>query len=622
MKTKSFNKLPSFWGRFFAYAVVALVATKAIYFYFMEAIEDCFISFFGMFSLAVPQIHISWPGDNQMALLIGIVFLLVAIEFAYKDYSKFHNGVWKGAKPSRNNVYGSARLLTKPSDLKRAFKTWKKGTKPDPGIVVGGIGSSKNKLLINSARHHNLVLGGTGSGKSTSVLLPSLIQLIDSDSNFVALDPKGELYAVTGKHAVEHGANVIVIDFSDPQTSDGWLPLQPAIDCAQGLNGRRKEELPGEIRILADTLIPERSENSPIWTQASRILFSGLCAFVIESDSIPDECKNLSTVAALAFMPQEKLQEIVENLDENSSAYLSLSSIAYAPAETYGGFAVNLSTALSVYSDSFVSPLLARSDFQVEDFLNKQTCLYIRFNSSTEAFNPLIAAFVEQMIDALRRMAENRCGGKLSRSVYFILEELPQLPKISLGKTLAICRSQGIYVTVCIQSRSMLEAVYKRDSAGIFNNLSTTIILQSEDLDTNKYYSELFGNYTVEVVSQSQTSSNNSGSNTKSYSFHKAQLFPPDDLAEWGYETGHLVMKNGRLYACSSLPISKTFVGDMLGLHGVEPGDLNLGDIAPLRPVKNPDPAPSKSWSDLDFASESRAIAQAIDSMNVDPRYC
>lgn len=620
MKNKSFNKLPTLTWRLVVAVFCSLGATYVIYLFgfdWLRAIQqDLYVSLASVLPL---QFGI-WPGDIPVIATIEILLLIFGFDFAYSSYSRFHNGVWKGEKPSKNSVYGSARLLTKPRELRKAFDVWKKNESPKPGIVVGGVGNNHSKLLVNTAKSHTLVLGGTGSGKTTSVLLPSLVELIDAKTSFVALDPKGELFTITGKYAKESGVEVVVVDFSSPRTSDGWLPLQTAIDCKLEVNGRTKEELPGEVRILANTLIPDRSETSPIWTQAARILFSGLCSFVIESEQIPMEYKNLSTVAALAFMPQEMLQAIVENLDRSSAAYLALSSIAYAPAETYGGFAVNLNTALSAYADSFISPLLAKSDFSVEDFLEKQVCLYIKFNSSTEAFNNLITAFVEQLIDSFRRLAENRCGGKLPKPVYFILEELPQLPKFSLGKTLAICRSQGIFVTVCIQARSMLEAIYKEDSAGIFNNLSTTIFLQSEDLKTNKFYSDLLGNYTVEIVSRSQSKNGSGGGSTKSYSYHQAKLFSPDDLREWNYKTGHLVIANGKPYACSSLPISKTFAGDKLGLKGREPNEIDFSEFALSRPEKNLNPAPQKTWNDIDSESGATAIASAINSDCVDPR--
>lgn len=67
--------------------------------------------------------------------------------------------------------------------------------------------------------------------------------------------------------------------------------------------------------------------------------------------------------------------------------------------------------------------------------------MFVKYNSATEAYHPLIAAFLETTIASLRRMAENDCGGALPTPVHFLLEELPQLPKVSLGKTMAICRS-------------------------------------------------------------------------------------------------------------------------------------------------------------------------------------
>ena len=55
--------------------------------------------------------------------------------------------------------------------------------------------------------------------------------------------------------------------------------------------------------------------------------------------------------------------------------------------------------------------------------------MFVKYNSTTEAYHPLIAAFLETTIASLRRMAENDCGGALPTPVHFLLEELPQLPK-------------------------------------------------------------------------------------------------------------------------------------------------------------------------------------------------
>lgn len=558
---------------------------------------------------------------DGLLVVIAIAAGVASAIFAIGDYLAFHNGVWAGEKPSASSACGSARLASRPSELKKRFHVWKRGEEPEAGIVVGGIGGRRDRLLVDTRRLHKLLIGPTGSGKSTSCLAPSQLCLIDADCSTVTLDPKGEIYALTAQRAIDRGANVVLVDFSDASRSDGWNPLQPAIDCAKGDNGRSPDEMPGELRVLASTLVSGKGSSSPLWPNAARILFCGLAGFTASSGMVPDECRNLSTVATLAAMPQKRVQRIVEALPRGSAARLQLASVAFAPDETFGGFSVNLTTELSPFADPGVSPMLARSGFRVEDFLDGQVCVYVKFNSSTEAYNPLIAAFAEQTVGSLRRLAENRCGGTLPRTVHLLLEELPQLPRVSLGKTLAICRSQGILATVCIQSRGMLKAVYKEDAPGMFDNLDTTIFLKGgNDLETNRYYSDALGCYTVESVGTSATRGSASASRTESRSYREARLFRPEDLARWGYETGHLVIQDGQAYACSALPLSRTFLGDELGLNGREPDAAKRAELAPERPVKNPAPAPAWHWGEGDAEAVADGIAAAISAVEVDPR--
>lgn len=49
---------------------------------------------------------------------------------------------------------------------------------------------------------------------------------------------------------------------------------------------------------------------------------------------------------------------------------------------------------------------------------------------------------------------------------------------------------------------------------------------------------------------------------------------------------GHLVIKGGNAYACSSLPISKTFAGDALGLSRKEPDVALRASLTPERCIR------------------------------------
>lgn len=616
MKTKSYNRLPNPLADF-ALSLCACSAASALA---MEAgqpgIEGAVA---GLLDAACPVVGAVPPDTTAFTVaLLAAASLAVSVYFAVHDYRSFHNGVWAGEKPSASRAYGSARVVSRPGALKGRFSVWRKGKAPEAGLVVGGIGSNRGRLLVAPVQNA-LVVGGTGSGKTTSCLAPTQVVLIESGRSTLTLDPKGELYSLTARRARERGAKVVLIDFSDASGSDGWQPLQPAIDCAKGRNGRTEAEMAAEVRILASTLIPARKESSPIWTNAARILFSGLCSFTASSPRVPEECRNLSTVASLAAMPQETLQRIVGELPSGSSARQQLSSVAFAPAETFGGFVTNLNTILDPYADPSISPMLARSDFRAEDFVSGQCCLYVRFNSGSTAYDALVSAFVAQTLGTLRRLAE-RGGGALSPNVWCLFEEFPQLPKIDgMQKHVSIVRGAGIKMVFVAQDRSQIEAVYREDAPAIFNNLDTTLFLASNDLRTCKHYSDALGSYTVETVQRSQTKGG-AGSSTKSVSLHEAKLFRPEDLARWDWRTGHLVVDRGDVFACSSLPLSKTFVGDALGLGGREPDAAKLAELRPERPVRGAGPAPVWSWSAPGADGAAADIAAAIAGIG-DPRY-
>lgn len=58
-----------------------------------------------------------------------------------------------------------------------------------------------------------LVLGVPGSGKSRSHVL---VNLMDMDSSFLILDPKGDLYDTAADMLRSRGYNVLCVDFDTP----------------------------------------------------------------------------------------------------------------------------------------------------------------------------------------------------------------------------------------------------------------------------------------------------------------------------------------------------------------------------------------------------------------------
>ena len=260
--------------------------------------------------------------------------------------------------------------------------------------------------------------------------------------------------------------------------------------------------------------------------------------------------------------------------------------------------------------------MLARSDFDIASIGREQTVVYVRFNSSNKAYDALVASFVTQAMDALRREAECSPRRELPVRVVWLLEELPQLPKLpNLQKDLSVIRSANMNAVLVAQDRSQIEAVYKEDAPAIFNNCATTVFLSGSDAKTCKHYSDLLGSYTVETETISHSKSAQGDTSGKAIGYHEAKLFRPEDLLRWDWSIGHLVIDRGQAYACSSVPVWNTFVGDELGMGGRKPD----GSMAAKRPVKNANPAEVWHWYDRRNEVVSQ-VAAAIDAIT-DPRY-
>ena len=90
------------------------------------------------------------------------------------------------------------------------------------------------KVVFNSPCHA-LVIGSTGSGKTTTFVSP-MIQLLAASaagSSMIVTDPKGELFSLHSKYLVSRGYDVKVIDLRDTYSSYRWNPLDMIWDNYQ-----------------------------------------------------------------------------------------------------------------------------------------------------------------------------------------------------------------------------------------------------------------------------------------------------------------------------------------------------------------------------------------------------
>ncbi|MCQ2430349.1 MAG: type IV secretory system conjugative DNA transfer family protein [Clostridia bacterium] len=104
------------------------------------------------------------------------------------------------------------------------------------GVPVRAVLDKRGRLQVNfMSGAHALVIGSTGSGKTTTFINP-MIQLLaatNCGSSMIMTDPKGELFDLHSKFLHDRGYEVLVLDLRDTYSSSRWNPLDPIWDMYQ-----------------------------------------------------------------------------------------------------------------------------------------------------------------------------------------------------------------------------------------------------------------------------------------------------------------------------------------------------------------------------------------------------
>ena len=149
------------------------------------------------------------------------------------------------------------------------------------GVPVRAVLDKRGKLQCNfMSGAHSLVIGATGSGKTTTFINP-MIQLIGAagkGSSMIMTDPKGELLDLHSAFLTEKGYDVKVLDLRDTYSSSRWNPLggiwdmyQEYLKAGSGIKAHRDSFSEYPNLHLMDETPPEEGE---LWMEWQGKAFS------------------------------------------------------------------------------------------------------------------------------------------------------------------------------------------------------------------------------------------------------------------------------------------------------------------------------------------------------------
>ena len=439
----------------------------------------------------------------------GALLILFYLLFMSDDGGLFGFGKGgdKGAKVKAKgdiSKYYDTNWLTKEQlrrDPQFKYHTYDTLSKSDNiGIPIRAelIGKTMHVNMYKSI--HTLVIGTTGSGKTTQFVDPTMQILSESNARpcLVITDPKGEIYDNHSKKLRERGYRVLVFDLKDPFQSTCWNPMTRAYDLNQRAMNLEKEvkvhhnddprsfglkctskvfynewyEFDGfafadkqtleqqlrsektrlknvafeDLRDIAGTLCPIQSNNDPIWERGAKDLVLGTMLAMLEDSEIPElgmtreryNFFNLSRILNLKDNDQNPIKSLTEYFQGRDP--LSL--------------ATQLANQVVTNAEKTAKSYMGIVTDRMGVFTDSGICYATSINEmELETFcDQPTALFIKIPDEKVTRHSiatmfisqlykilvdvANKRGGALKRDVYFLLDEFANLPKIENFETI------------------------------------------------------------------------------------------------------------------------------------------------------------------------------------------
>ena len=459
-------------------------------------------------------LHIELCGDSAktvLAFLLAYALGLCVYLSSDRNYRK-------------REEHGSAKW-GKPSAVNRKYanphRTGNKILTQNVGI---GLDGRKHKRNINV-----LCCGGSGSGKTRFYAKPNVM---NANTSYVILDPKGELLRDTGNLLKEKGYDIKVIDLINMEKSHCYNPF---------VYLRDDNDIQRLVTNLFKNTTPKGSQSQdPFWDQAATMLLLAL-VFYLHYEAPPDE-QNFPMVMEMIRAGDVRednedylsaLDRLFEKLERRNPEHVALKyyrSYHSGSGKTLKSIQISLISRLEKFNLDSLASITQNDEMELWSLGEKKTAVFAVIPDNDCSFNFLIGMLYTQLFQQLYYQADIVHGGRLPTHVHFVMDEFANvaLPD-EFDKLLSTMRSREISVSIIIQNLAQLKALFEKQWESIVGNCDEFLYLGGNELSTHEYVSKLLGKETIDLNTYGQSKGRN-GNYSTNWQITGRELMTPDEV--------------------------------------------------------------------------------------------
>ncbi|ETT61279.1 hypothetical protein BSK66_27765 [Paenibacillus odorifer] len=512
---------------------------------------------------------LSDPLLSKVLAILQVPLLMLMVSIFWKtDYERKTikiDGI--GGPPAAGaGQFGTARWLNE-REVDQNYTVWPLKKPLLKGGTVLGMDPDQGKAWLDTEDTHKLIIGTTRSGKTRTVVYPSIYAIAQAGESMILTDPKGELYDRTSLYLEEQGYNVVVLNFLNPGHGNRWNPMSLVVEALQqGDQTAAAEAAWNAAHLLAHQ---KDSKGDSIWVDGSESVIAALI-FAIATEADSEDQKHMTSVyktlielgevqkvkVANQVMDYVPLNEFFKHLPTDHPARDAYGTARLSPEKMRGSFFGSVSVMLRLFADPGVAYLTAAQDHDLSAPGSEKTAVFLIIPDENTTRHPLAALYVAQTYQELVKLSRKH-RNRLPVRVHMLLDEFGNMPQFNDFVTkLTVSGGRGILWNIVVQGINQIKKTYGADDMGtILGNCHTWIYILTTDSTTAKEISFKLGTYTVESETLSSNRNDRSSGTGASRGLMKRELLTPDEVLRWPVETSLVIRarKNPAMLSCPDI---------------------------------------------------------------------
>lgn len=334
-------------------------------------------------------------------------------------------------------------------------------------------------LPVKLSYQNAVAVGGTGTGKSSVTLIPSLYTMF---SSLVVHDPSGELFSKTAGFLAQRGYIVKTLNFSKPESSCGYNPI---------LRANTSSEIQKVASMLVENTLGKNSKD-PFWSTQAVALLTMLITVLKKQEPQFQNPYNLRHLLNHIGASPERIDALFGKYStpEQWAEYKSFFSY---DEKVISGVTATCKAALQIFNDEAVAKVTSFDTLDLKDFRKRKVALFIQNSVSDQRYySVLTSIFFEQFFSfVMSRFPEEK-----EQDIFFLIDEASSLRLPTLQLAVANVRKHRAGIMLVVQDFNQLIHNYGREEAeAIKSNCFAKLYFTGQGIETTKELESILGKF-------------------------------------------------------------------------------------------------------------------------------